>query len=61
MNIKESWIRYRNIWTKARKPSKDEFTATTKICLLGIGLVGVLGFAMFMIFRVASIVGGLPL
>ena len=60
-NLKDKWIRYSYVWAKARKPSKEEFTGTTKVCLLGLTVIGVVGFAIFMGFRLAAIFGGLPL
>lgn len=61
MSLKEKWIKYSYVWAKARKPTKDEFTSTTKICMLGLGVIGSIGFVIFLGFKLATIFGGLPL
>ena len=61
MSLKEKWIKYKYVWSKAKKPSKEEFTGTTKVCMLGLTVIGVIGFAIFLSFRLAAIFGGLPL
>ena len=61
MSLKERWIKYKYVWSKAKKPTKEEFTGTTKICLLGLAVIGAVGFLIFLGFRMAAIFGGLPL
>ncbi|MBU0763022.1 MAG: protein translocase SEC61 complex subunit gamma [Candidatus Altiarchaeota archaeon] len=34
-----------------RKPRRSEFTETSKICGAGMALVGVIGFIIFLVFR----------
>jgi len=50
MNIKENIRKYRRVLQIARKPGKEEFLTSTKICALGIVLIGFIGFVMFLIF-----------
>jgi len=38
---------YRRVLVIARKPDKDEFVKTAKICLIGMGLVGLIGFIVY--------------
>lgn len=59
--------RLRNFMTKSRrvvlvstKPDPEEFRISAKITGLGMLLVGVIGFAIFMIFAlIGPLVGGL--
>ena len=51
MNIKK----YLRVLQVARKPSKDEFVASSKICLLGIALIGFIGFIIFLVSILAGI------
>ena len=46
---------YRRVIQVARKPSKDEFVNSGKICLLGIILIGIIGFAIATSFILAGI------
>jgi protein transport protein SEC61 subunit gamma and related proteins len=40
--------KYLRVVQVARKPTKEEFTASSKICLIGIVIIGVLGFVIFL-------------
>ncbi|MBN2101384.1 MAG: protein translocase SEC61 complex subunit gamma [Candidatus Aenigmarchaeota archaeon] len=44
MNIKK----YLRVLQVARKPSKEEFMASSKICVLGIVIIGIIGFLIFL-------------
>ena len=50
MNIKETIRRYRRVLQISRKPGKEEFVSSTKICALGIALIGFVGFFIFLAF-----------
>ncbi|MBU0899125.1 MAG: protein translocase SEC61 complex subunit gamma [Nanoarchaeota archaeon] len=50
MSIKETIKHYIRVMRIARKPSKEEFVNTGKVCALGIGIIGVIGFAIFIAF-----------
>jgi protein transport protein SEC61 subunit gamma-like protein len=49
LNIKEKLRNYKRILTIAKKPSTEEFLDTSKVCAIGIALVGVIGFLLYMI------------
>ncbi len=49
-NIKALLRQYRRVLFITRKPSKDEFTGAGKICLIGIFLMGLIGFGIFLAF-----------
>ena len=55
-----SWIgnkigRYIRVMQIARKPSKDEFISTSKICALGLVVIGLVGFMIFLGFIISGI------
>ena len=52
MNLKDLIRNWKRVLQIARKPNKDEFMSTSKICALGLVLIGVIGFLIF----VASII-----
>lgn len=49
-NIRELIRKYRRVLQIARKPGKDEFVSTSKICALGVFVIGFVGFAIFLVF-----------
>jgi protein transport protein SEC61 subunit gamma-like protein len=49
-SIKDIIRKYIRVMQVARKPSKDEFVSTTKICALGVLVIGLVGFAVFIAF-----------
>jgi protein transport protein SEC61 subunit gamma-like protein len=55
MDIRSIIRRYSRVLQIARKPGKDEFVSSSKICALGIALIGVIGFAIFLVFILAGI------
>ncbi|MFH1445495.1 MAG: protein translocase SEC61 complex subunit gamma [Nanoarchaeota archaeon] len=50
MSLKDTLRHYIRVMQIARKPTKDEFINSGKVSALGIGLIGVIGFAIFLIF-----------
>ncbi len=48
--IKEKIEEYRRIIRVAVKPTKDEFDVSVKITLIGVGILGLIGFIMQLIF-----------
>ncbi len=50
MNIRETLKNYRRVMNIARKPNKEEFLSTSKICALGLFLIGIIGFVVFLPF-----------
>ncbi len=55
LNIKELLRKYRRVLQIARKPGKDEFVTSGKICALGILLIGFIGFVIFIAFVLMGI------
>ena len=49
-DLKAKLLEWKRIIQVARKPDKDEFLSSTKICILGILLIGAVGFAIFLAF-----------
>ncbi len=46
-NLKEKFDNYIRVLKISRKPDMDEFKQTTKVALIGIALVGLIGFIFF--------------
>ena len=55
INITETLKRYLRVLQVARKPSKDEFFASSKICVLGLFLIGIIGFLVYAVFVLTGI------
>lgn len=55
IDIKAKLSEWRRILQVARKPDMDEFVMSSKICVLGIAVIGVIGFAMFLAFTFLGI------
>ncbi len=55
MEIKETFRRYLRVLHVARKPTKEEFVTTGKMSALGIGVIGIIGFVIFISFALAGI------
>jgi protein transport protein SEC61 subunit gamma and related proteins len=50
LNLLETLKRYVRVLQVARKPSKDEFLASAKISLLGLFVIGIIGFLIYALF-----------
>ncbi len=50
INISERVKRYMRVLQVARKPNKDEFLASSKICMLGLFIIGIIGFLIYALF-----------
>lgn len=55
MNLRETFSKYMRVLQVARKPSKDEFVTVGKMSALGIFIIGVIGFAIFIAFVLSGI------
>jgi len=55
MNIKETLQNYKRVLAIAHKPDKDEFNFSLRICALGMLILGVMGFVVYL---VAVLMGG---
>jgi protein transport protein SEC61 subunit gamma-like protein len=49
VKIKEEVKNWKRVLNIARKPDKEEFTATSKVCAIGLLLIGFIGFIIFLI------------
>ncbi|MEM5871448.1 MAG: protein translocase SEC61 complex subunit gamma [Candidatus Aenigmatarchaeota archaeon] len=58
MGLKETIENWKRVLQIARKPDKFEFTTTSKICAIGLVLIGFIGFVIFMISILACSFGG---
>ena len=56
MNIKGFVERTKRVLLVASKPDKEEFKLSAKITSIGMVIIGVIGFAVFLL---AQLVGGL--
>jgi protein translocase SEC61 complex gamma subunit len=54
INIRETLKRYKRVLMVARKPDVKELKDTSRICGIGILLIGLIGF----IFYIISVLGG---
>ncbi|MEM5797793.1 MAG: protein translocase SEC61 complex subunit gamma [Candidatus Aenigmatarchaeota archaeon] len=50
LKIVEKFREWKRVMSVARKPDKDEFLTSAKICALGITIIGIIGFVIFLIF-----------
>ena len=49
MKIKETLQNYKRVLKISSKPSKEDFSTTAKICAIGIAIMGILGFLLYII------------
>jgi len=57
MNPFAKFKEYIRVAKIAKRPEKNEIRSTLRICVIGIGIIGVIGFILY--FISASIPGGL--
>lgn len=55
MDVKSTIRRHSRVLQIARKPGKDEFVSSSKICALGIAVIGAVGFVIFLAFILTGI------
>ena len=55
MDIREIFRRYMRVLHVARKPSKEEFVTTGKMSALGIFIIGIIGFVIFLAFAITGL------
>ena len=58
MGFKELVDNWKRVLQVARKPSRYEFTSTSKICAIGLVLIGVIGFIIFVLAIISCSFGG---
>ena len=52
MGFDETLREYINVLKMTRKPDKDEFMTTTKVALVMMFIVGVIGFIIYLLIQV---------
>lgn len=57
INIKRKLEDYRRVLQIAKKPSREDYIETARICAIGLIIIGVMGFLMYLIS--VSVPGGL--
>ncbi len=55
MNIKERLQNYIRILKITKKPSKGDFIDIARICAIGIAIIGLIGFALYLIMLVINV------
>ena len=55
IDIKSKLVEWKRILQVARKPDRDEFVLSSKICILGIAVIGAIGFVIFLSFAFIGI------
>jgi len=59
LNIKERLMNYKRVLQLCKKPSKEDFILTTKICAGGVLVIGLIGFVLYLISIIPEILPGL--
>jgi len=59
LNIKEKLVNYKRVLQLCKRPSKEDFILTTRICAVGILLIGAIGFVLYLISIMPEIIPGL--
>jgi len=49
LNLAKKFKEYIRVLRIAKKPEGDELTSTLRICLIGVGIIGLLGFVFYLI------------
>ena len=49
MKIRERLQNYKHVLKIATKPSKDEFFSAARICAIGMAVIGLIGFLIYLI------------
>jgi protein transport protein SEC61 subunit gamma-like protein len=55
LDVKSKLVEWKRILQVARKPSRDEFVSSSRICVLGIAVIGAIGFVIFLSFAFLGI------
>lgn len=54
-DLKTTFMQYKRVLQIARKPGKDEFTSSSKVCAIGIVIVGLIGFVIYLALKITGI------
>ncbi len=49
LNIRETLANYKRVLSVARKPDKNEIFAAARICAIGMAVVGLIGFVIYLV------------
>jgi protein transport protein SEC61 subunit gamma-like protein len=49
LNLKEKLANYKRVLQIAKKPSREDYLETAKICAIGLIVIGVIGFLLYLI------------
>lgn len=49
LNIKERLQSYKRVLQIARKPTAEEFLETARVCAIGVAIIGVIAFTIYLI------------
>ncbi len=55
IDIRSKISEWKRVMHVARKPTRDEVLSSSKICMLGIALIGAIGFVIFLAFAFLGI------
>ena len=55
VDIKSKIREWKRVLQIARKPTKDEFLNSSKVCAIGMLLIGLMGFAIFAVFQLTGL------
>lgn len=45
-------LKCKRVWFALKKPDKEEFTLTSKVSAIGIGLLGLVGFLVSVVVKI---------
>lgn len=49
LNLLNKFKEYIRVLRIAKKPERDELLSTSRICMIGIGLIGLIGFIFYLL------------
>ncbi|NOZ82185.1 MAG: protein translocase SEC61 complex subunit gamma [Candidatus Micrarchaeota archaeon] len=55
MDIKKKLQEYRRVISVATKPTREEFISSVKITALGMLLIGLIGFVIYLLFNAPKV------
>jgi protein transport protein SEC61 subunit gamma-like protein len=55
MKIVDTIKNYIRVLKIAKKPNWDDFSDTARICLIGMSVVGIIGFILYMLFIIVPL------
>ncbi len=53
--LKSFYQQCARVWILLKKPDKQEFSTIAKVSAIGLGLIGVIGFAIAMVMKFVNI------